>query len=169
MSLFSNQLLAEIESLLKAYRRRGWRLATAESCTGGLIAASLSEIPGASDVLDCGFVTYSNAAKHDLLGVPSDLIASVGAVSAEVAEAMALGALARTKVDIAISATGIAGPGGATPEKPVGLVFLGTARRGGGPARHEQHLFAGDRTAIRLATVDAAIALLQNIRNGDSP
>ena len=168
MNLFSNQLLTDMKNLLEAYRRRGWRLATAESCTGGLIAAGLSEIPGASDVLDCGFVTYSNAAKHDLLDVPNDLIASVGAVSAEVAEAMAMGALARSNADIAVSTTGIAGPGGGTPEKPVGLVYLGTARRGGGPARHERHLFAGDRTAIRLATVDAAIALLRSMSGGET-
>jgi len=168
MSLFSRRLLAEIETLLESYRQRGWRLATAESCTGGLIAAGLSEIPGASDVLDGGFVTYSNAAKHDLLGVPNDLIATVGAVSAEVAEAMAVGALARIDADIAISATGIAGPGGGTPEKPIGLVYLGAARRSG-PARHERHLLSGDRTAIRLATVDAAIALLRRMGDEDTP
>lgn len=168
MSLFSSELRAEIEKLLEVYRRRGWRLATAESCTGGLIAAGLSETPGASDVLDSGFVTYSNAAKHGLLGVPNDLIASVGAVSAEVAEAMAVGALARTNADIAISATGIAGPGGATPEKPVGLVYLGIAQRDS-PVRHERHMFAGDRTAVRRATVDAAIALLHLIGNEGAP
>jgi len=159
MKLFSNELLGEIEDLITAFRRRGWRVATAESCTGGLIAAGLSEVPGASHVLECGLVTYSNAAKQQLLGVPGNLIASVGAVSAEVAEAMAVGALAHSEADVAISATGIAGPGGATPNKPVGLVFLGATRRGG-PARHERHVFPGDRTAVRLATVEAAIALL---------
>jgi len=164
MNLFPSRLLVDIKGLVEEFRQRGWRLTTAESCTGGLIAAGISEIPGASDVLECGFVTYSNAAKQDLLDVPSDLIDSAGAVSAEVAEAMAMGALARSHADVAISATGIAGPGGATPEKPVGLVYLGTARRGGGPARHERHLFTGDRTAIRLATVDAAITLLRSIR-----
>lgn len=168
MSIFSNELLADIEKLLDEFKQRGWRLATAESCTGGLIAAALSEIPGASDVLDSGFVTYSNTAKHDLLDVPKDLIASAGAVSAEVAEAMAMGALAHSSADIAVSATGIAGPGGGTPDKPVGLVYLGTARRGAGPARHERHLFVGDRTAIRLATVDAAIALLRGMCGGET-
>ncbi len=168
MKLFSNNLLGEFESLLKAFKQHGWRLATAESCTGGLIAAGLSEIPGASDVLECGLVTYSNTAKQQLLGVSGGLIASVGAVSAEVAEAMALGALAHSSADVTISATGIAGPGGATPDKPVGLVYLGAARRGH-PARHERHIFSGDRTAVRLATVEAAIALLRRLSDEATP
>jgi nicotinamide-nucleotide amidase len=168
MTLFSSTLLSDASTLLEACRRHGWRLVTAESCTGGLIAACLSEIPGASDVLDRGFVTYSNAAKHDLLDVSNDLIAAVGAVSAEVAESMAMGALARSDADITVSVTGIAGPGGGSPEKPVGLVYLGTARRGAGPARHERHLFTGDRTAIRLAAVEAAIALLHSMNSRNS-
>lgn len=167
MNLFPESLLGDANSLLADCRRRGWRLATAESCTGGLIAAALSEIPGASDVLDCGLVTYSNTAKHALLAVPNDLIAAAGAVSAEVAEAMAMGALARSGADVAVSATGIAGPGGATSDKPVGLVYVGAARRGAA-ARHERHHFAGDRTAIRLATVAAAIALLRRISGEDT-
>ncbi len=168
MSLFPKALLANAESLLAAYRQRGWRLATAESCTGGLIAAGLTEVAGASDVLECGFVTYSNVAKQDLLGVPREVIAAVGAVSAEVAEAMATGALVRSGAEVAVSATGIAGPGGATPDKPVGLVFLGAARRGR-PARYERHIFSGDRAAVRLATVAAAIALLQRLSDEETP
>jgi nicotinamide-nucleotide amidase len=162
MNIFPNSLLDEAKSLLEAYRRRGWRIVTAESCTGGLIAACLSEVPGASLVLEGGFVTYSNAAKSQHLGVPSALIQRVGAVSAEVAEAMAVGALAKGNAEVAVSATGIAGPGGGSAEKPVGLVYLGAARRGR-PARHERHMFAGDRTAIRLATVEAALSLLRRI------
>ena len=163
MSLFPKTLLTDAEVLLQDYRSAGWHVATAESCTGGLIAACLSEVPGASDVLDRGLVTYSNAAKTELLGVPAELIRTHGAVSAEVAEAMAMGALAGGNVDVAISATGIAGPGGGTVEKPVGLVFLGGARRGRPPV-HERHLFPGDRGAVRLATVAAAIALLRRMR-----
>jgi nicotinamide-nucleotide amidase len=162
MNIFPKLLLDEAENLLEIYRRRGWRIVTAESCTGGLIAGCLSEIPGASDVLEGGFVTYSNAAKNQHLGVPRETIQRVGAVSAEVAEAMAVGALTKGDADVAVSATGIAGPGGGSADKPVGLVFLGAARRGG-QAQHELHVFAGDRTDIRLAAMAAAFALLRRI------
>src|SRR5262252_10402996 len=107
------------EAVLAACRRKGMKLATAESCTGGLVAAALTAIAGSSDVLERGFVTYSNEAKSELLGVPPEIIAAHGAVSAETAAAMAEGAVARAPVDLAISITGIAGPGGATPSKPV--------------------------------------------------
>ncbi len=150
---------AQAAALLDAYRGRGFMLATAESCTGGLIAASLTEIAGSSDVVERGFVTYSNAAKHELLGVPEPLIADHGAVSAEVAEAMASGALAHASADVAVSATGIAGPGGASADKPVGLVFLGLARRGA-VVSSERRVFPGDRREIRQASVLAAFALL---------
>ena len=156
--MIDQALLADSEALLEAFRRAGLRLATAESCTGGLIAAVLTAIPGSSDVLERGFVTYSNAAKTDLLGVDSRLIGRVGAVSAEVAEAMARGALARSQAEVALAVTGIAGPGGGTEEKPVGLVFLAGVRAGRAP-RIERHLFGGDRTAVRLAAVRAAFAL----------
>lgn len=152
-------LLTRAESLLEAYRRAGLMLATAESCTGGLVAATLTEIAGSSDVVERGFVTYSNAAKSELLGVPADLIEGVGAVSAEVAEAMAKGALDRSAADVAVSVTGVAGPGGATAEKPVGLVYLGSCRRGR-KALHERHIFPGDRHAVRQASLLAALALL---------
>jgi nicotinamide-nucleotide amidase len=136
----------------------GLRLATAESCTGGLIAGCLTAIPGSSAVVERGFVTYSNEAKTDMLGVPADLIGRVGAVSAEVAEAMATGALDHSRADIAVSVTGIAGPDGGTPTKPVGLVYLGVARRGGS-VRHERHIFSGDRDGIRQAAVVRALEL----------
>jgi nicotinamide-nucleotide amidase len=146
--------------VLAACRTRGWRIATAESCTGGLIAGALTGIAGSSDVVEGGLVTYSNDAKTVLLGVPAALIADVGAVSAEVAAAMAEGALARLALaDLAISVTGIAGPGGATPGKPVGLVHFGLAVRGGISRMHRE-VFSGDRSQIRQATTERALGLL---------
>lgn len=154
-------LLQDAESLLSACRARRVRLATAESCTGGLIAATLTAIAGSSDVVECGFVTYSNAAKHELLGISMELIARVGAVSDEVARAMAEGALARSRADIAIADTGVAGPGGGSPDKPVGLVCFGLARRGQ-PVTSDRRVFAGDRAAVRAAAVAHAFALIQS-------
>ena len=154
-----NDLTEIVDNLLKNFRRAGLTLATAESCTGGLIAATLTGIAGSSDVVERGFVTYSNAAKTELLDVSEALIAGSGAVSAEVAEAMAQGALAHSRADVAVSVTGIAGPGGATPDKPVGLVYLGLCRRGAAPC-HERHIFPGDRAAVRHASVAAALDLL---------
>ena len=151
-------LLAEAEALLAACRAQGLMLATAESCTGGLIAATLTAIAGSSDVVDRGFVTYSNEAKQQLLDVPASLLAAHGAVSPEVAQAMARGALAHSRAGIALSVTGIAGPGGGSAAKPVGLVFLGCARRGAEPVV-ARHVFAGDRAAVREASVAAAFAM----------
>jgi nicotinamide-nucleotide amidase len=144
--------------LLGTCERRGWHLATAESCTGGLIIACLTEIPGSSNVVERGYVTYDNRAKAEVLGVPAALFERVGAVSEEVARAMAEGALARAGVELAIAVTGIAGPGGATRTKPVGLVHVAVARHGA-PTLHARDIFPGDRAAIRLATVDAALGL----------
>ncbi len=146
-------------ALLEAFRARGWMLATAESCTGGLIAATLTEIAGSSDVVERGFVTYSNAAKLDMLGVPAALIAEHGAVSDPVARAMAEGAIAHSAADVAVSVTGIAGPAGATPGKPVGLVFIGSARRGAEPTA-ERHVFEGDRRSVRRQSVLRSLDLL---------
>jgi nicotinamide-nucleotide amidase len=154
------KLIDEAAALLAAYRTAGLRLATAESCTGGLVAAFLTEIPGSSDVVERGFVTYSNEAKTDLVGVPPDLLRAHGAVSAEVAGAMAEGALRHSRAQVAVAVTGIAGPGGATARKPVGLVFLAAARAGG-PTLVERHRFIGDRRAVRLAAVAAAFTLLR--------
>ena len=123
-------LVSEAAALLAACRAKGLTLATAESCTGGMIAAILTEVPGASDVFERGFVTYSNAAKKEQLGVPAELIATHGAVSKAVAHAMALGALVHSRADLAVAVTGIAGPDGGTAEKPVGLVHL-TRRQAG--------------------------------------
>ncbi len=149
------------ETVLAACRRRGLTLATAESCTGGMVAAALTSVAGSSDVVERGFVAYSNAAKSELLGVPTGLIEAMGAVSSEVAEAMAQGALARSHADLAVAVTGIAGPGGGSKDKPVGLVFLAFARRGG-TALVERHLFGGDRGAVRDASVRRALELLRD-------
>ena len=148
------------KAVLELCRARGLKLATAESCTGGLIIGCLTDIAGSSDVVDRGFVTYSNAAKTEMIGVSASLIARLGAVSEAVARAMAEGALARSNADMAVAVTGIAGPGGATEEKPVGLVHFACARRGGA-TRHLRRVFPGDRAAVRHATVDAALDLIR--------
>lgn len=147
-------------AVLEACRSRGLMVATAESCTGGLIAAALTEIAGSSDVLDRGFVTYSNAAKSEMLGVPPELVEANGAVSGPVAAAMATGALQRSGAALAIAVTGVAGPGGGTASKPVGTVWFGLAIRGG-PATTERHVFPGDRSAVRQATVAHALSMLE--------
>jgi len=161
--MFSPALLRLAETILAKARAGKLRLATAESCTGGLIAACLTEIPGSSDVLERGFVTYSDHAKTEILGVPVSLIEQKGAVSEEVARAMAEGALAHSAAQLAIAVTGIAGPGGGTAEKPVGLVHIAAARKGGATI-HEAHRF-GDvgRSEIRLRSVEAALKLLQRL------
>jgi nicotinamide-nucleotide amidase len=155
---FPEETLDLARRLLAGCEARGWHLATAESCTGGLIIACLTELPGSSSVVERGYVTYDNRAKAEMLGVPAALFERVGAVSEEVARAMAEGALTRAGVDLAIAVTGIAGPGGATPTKPVGLVHLAVARRGASTL-HTRELFFGDRAAIRLASLDAALTL----------
>lgn len=146
----------QARALLQALEARGETLATAESCTGGLIAAALTSIAGSSAVVMAGFVTYSNDAKVRMVGVKPATLDAHGAVSEAVAREMAEGALVQAKVDIALSCTGIAGPGGATPGKPVGLVFIGCARRGA-PTVVERYVFGGDRSAVRAATVAAAL------------
>ena len=158
--MFEAETLTLAQSVLDACRGRGWHVATAESCTGGLVAGALTAIAGSSDVVERGFVTYSNEAKSELLGVPTDTIAAHGAVSAETAAAMAEGAVARAPVDLAVSVTGVAGPGGGSAEKPVGLVILGLARRDGS-CRTERHMFAGDRLAVRRAALHRALGLLE--------
>ena len=146
--------------LLRACRAAQLRVAAAESCTGGLIAACLTEVAGASAVFDRGYVVYSNEAKQEALGVPAALLARVGAVSAEVARAMAVGALSRSRAGLAVAVTGIAGPGGGTPAKPVGLVYHACAGRDGALLRRRA-VYEGDRAEIRLATVDAALDMLR--------
>lgn len=156
--MFPDAVIALAEEVLASYQAAGLRLATAESCTGGLIAGCLTAVAGSSRVFERGFVTYSNAAKTELLGVPEALLRDYGAVSAEVAAAMAAGALAHSRAEAAVSVTGIAGPDGGTPTKPVGLVFIGFARKGN-PPMAERHVFGGGRADIRLAAVAAALTL----------
>lgn len=156
--MFTRELHDLARETLELFRARKAMLVTAESCTGGLIAGLLSEIPGSSDVLDRGFVTYSYASKTDLLGVPADLIRERGAVDPDVARAMAAGALDRAPAaTVAVAVTGVAGPG-QSERKPAGLVFIAVARRGGA-IRVEECRFAGDRTAVRLASVSRALAM----------
>ncbi|MEO1199826.1 MAG: CinA family protein [Pseudomonadota bacterium] len=146
-------------AVLDAAAAHGIMIATAESCTGGMIAAALTDIAGSSAVVDRGFVTYSNEAKQEMLGVDPNLIDAHGAVSAEVAEAMAQGALARSQAALSVAVTGIAGPGGATQAKPVGLVYLGLADRDG--SKLEGVVFPDEgRAAIRRATVDKALSMI---------
>ena len=146
--------------LVVTAKSRGLRIATAESCTGGLVSAAITEIPGASDVFDRGFVTYSNDAKHDLLGVPEQTIQEQGAVSAETARAMAVGALAHSLADVAVAVTGVAGPGGGSAEKPVGLVHFACARRGGGATLLERRYGPLSRPEIRAAAAEQALDML---------
>jgi nicotinamide-nucleotide amidase len=155
-----NETLREVvTALLRSCRERKLMLATAESCTGGLLAGALTAIAGSSDVVERGFVVYSNAAKHELLGVPMATIEQHGAVSEPVARALAEGTIARSRADIAVSITGIAGPGGGSEHKPVGLVHFATARRGG-PTLAHRRVFAGDRDMVRLAAVATALSLI---------
>ncbi len=144
---------------LAQLRARGWTLATAESCTGGLLGALVTEIPGSSSVFTHGYITYANAAKIAMLGVDTALLAAHGAVSEAVARAMAEGAQIQSAATLAVAITGIAGPGGATAEKPVGRVHIACARAGG-VTLHAQHDFHGDRGAVRLQAVEAALALV---------
>lgn len=159
MSIFPPALSQEAASFLDSCRARGMTVATAESCTGGLLSALLTEIPGSSDVFTHGFVTYANAAKIGMLGVDAALIDTHGAVSGPVADSMAHGAQAIAKAGLAVAITGIAGPGGGTATKPVGLVYIAVAS-----ATQRQvlaHHFSGDRAAIRLAAVAAALKQLR--------
>ncbi|MBP2314476.1 CinA family protein [Azospirillum soli] len=157
--MFPEHIRQLAASLIAEYEQTGYMVASAESCTGGLIAGALTDIAGSSTVVERGFVTYSNVAKSEMLGVPPSLIHAHGAVSAEVAVAMAVGALAKSKADVTVAVTGVAGPGGGSPEKPVGRVYIATAVRRGA-AKHKEYTFPGDREAVRLATVQAALERL---------
>lgn len=155
--MFSVNLIQMAEALIAKCRAERWRITTAESCTGGLVSSLLTSIPGASDVFDMGFVTYSNAAKSKLISVPEILLATHGAVSAEVAEAMAEGALATAHANLALAITGIAGPGGGSAEKPVGLVYIACAKDD--MTICEPHHFAGNRESIRLNACEKALEM----------
>jgi nicotinamide-nucleotide amidase len=161
MLMLPPDLIVQADAILDNFRRRGLKLATAESCTGGLVAALLTEIAGSSDVVERGFVTYSNAAKHEMLGVPEAMLAEHGAVSEAVARAMAEGALIHSNADISVSITGVAGPGGGSAAKPVGLVHFAAARRGGAVVHRECRFGDIGRRAVRLKSVEVALALLR--------
>jgi nicotinamide-nucleotide amidase len=152
-----------VQQLAQALLARGWRLATAESCTGGLIAAACTELSGSSDWFERGFVTYSNAAKTELLGVEDALIAQHGAVSEPVARAMAFGAVRRSQAQVSVAVTGIAGPTGGTPDKPVGTVWFGF--QVDGQLSSETRRFDGDRAAVRAASVEHALRRLLALLN----
>jgi len=159
-ALFSKELYDQAKALIEAFRHGELRLTTAESCTGGLLAALLTEIPGSSDVLDRGFVTYSNAAKQDMLAVPAEIIAEHGAVSEAVVRAMAEGALDRSQADVAMAITGIAGPGGGRKDKSVGLVWFGLAMLGNTTHTEERRFDNQGRSIVRLEAVRVALEFL---------
>jgi nicotinamide-nucleotide amidase len=161
--MFSDELTHRAAGLIDLCRNRRLMLATAESCTGGLIAGLITSVPGSSDVLDCGFVTYSNDAKARMIGVPPELIAEHGAVSEEVARAMAVGALEQSAADIAVAVTGVAGPGGGTAQKPVGLVHCAAARKGRATITRVLRLGDIGRDGVRLETVRAAVEMAYEI------
>ena len=166
--MFAKEVLDLAERVLAACRARGLKVTVAESCTGGLITAVLTAIPGSSDVIERSFVTYTNLSKNEMLGVPGKLFAEVGAVSEPVARAMAEGALRYSDADLAASVTGVAGPDGGTPEKPVGLVHMAVSLREKGGLRtvHEDRTFQGDRAAVRL---QAAVRVLELMEDAAQP
>jgi len=161
MALFPDHILRLAESVLHEAKRKKVMIVSAESCTGGLIMASLTEVAGSSEVVDRGFISYSYDSKTAELGIDRALLERTGAVSADVAVQMATGALKNSKAQIAVSATGIAGPGGATEQKPVGLVYIGIANGITGKSFSLKNIFSGDRSAVRLATVETALTSIK--------
>ncbi len=157
--MFDKAILDKAQNLLELCTSKGLMIATVESCTGGLLAGCLTAVPGSSAVIERGFVTYTNEAKSELVGVPPEFFAQYGAVSHQVASAMAGGALEYAPVSLTASITGVAGPSGGTADKPVGLVYIGAARRGHKPVVRENR-FDGNREAIRLASVDVALTMM---------
>jgi nicotinamide-nucleotide amidase len=158
--MFPDEIETLARRVLDRARARGWRIATAESCTGGLVAGALTAVAGSSDVVCGGVVTYSNAAKRDLLGVSDALLAQYGAVSEPVAQAMAEGVLTPLRADLAVAITGVAGPGGGSADKPVGLVHFATAVPGGPTETRVLHLGDIGREPVRLASVETALEML---------
>lgn len=159
----SDNLHAAASAVLEVCRARGLKVATAESCTGGLVAGALTEIAGSSDVVDRGFVTYSNEAKQQMLGVPASILKEYGAVSRQTAEAMARGALGNANADLAVAITGIAGPGGGSRDKPVGLVHFAAASRSGALTHTEMRYGDIGRSEVRRKSVLQALAMLQEL------
>ena len=163
MSLFPQDIISTAEAIIRDFTAAGLMVSTAESCTGGLIAGALTEISGSSAVVDRGFVTYTNSAKIEMLGVQAETLLRFGAVSEETARQMAHGALFRSRAEIALAVTGIAGPGGGSPEKPVGLVHLAAKSRAGSLI-HRKMLY-GDigRSEVRLATIRTALEMVRSL------
>jgi nicotinamide-nucleotide amidase len=161
--MFPSPLLRLAEVVIADARQAKLRIVTAESCTGGMIATLLTEIPGSSAVFDRGLIVYTNRAKQDLLGVPGDLIADMGEVSEAVARMMAEGAIENSNAQLAVAVTGIAGPGGGTPRKPIGLVHIAAAREGRSILHEEQRFGDIGRTEVRLKTCEAALNLLHRL------
>lgn len=157
---FSDIISREAEAILESARQKKLKIATAESCTGGLIAAMLTAIPGSSDVFERGFVTYTNESKHQLLGVANSLFEQHGAVSEDVVKAMAEGALKHSLADVSVATTGVAGPTGGTEDKPVGLVYFAVMFKGQ-TAIAQKHIFKGDRHSIRLQAAKHALSLIE--------
>lgn len=158
--MLNKNIIQSATETIEACKSTGLMVATVESCTGGLVAGALTAVSGSSDVLDRGFVTYSNEAKNEQVGVPMDLIEVHGAVSAEVAEAMARGGVERSNAQIAVAITGIAGPSGGTETKPVGLVHFGCFREGGSVALYHE-IYKGDRDAVREASLLQALEMIR--------
>lgn len=156
-------------ALLELCKAKGLMVATAESCTGGLVAGALTDIAGSSAVVERGFVTYTNEAKQEMLGVPADIIRQHGAVSRQTVEAMAMGSLAHSRADLAVAVTGIAGPGGGSPEKPVGLVHFAAAARGSNPIHRERRFRDIGRAEVRRRSVLEALAMLSELARAAAP
>jgi len=165
----NEQLRAGAIAVLDACRARGLKVATAESCTGGLVAGALTEIPGSSDVVERGFVTYSNEAKQQMLGVPAETLTAHGAVSRATAEAMARGAISHSNADLAVAITGIAGPGGGSADKPVGLVHFAAASRSGALTHREMRYGDIGRSIVRHQSVLQALAMLRELAENEEP
>lgn len=163
--MFAPDLLARAEKLLADARAKGLKIATAESCTGGLVAGLLTEIPGSSDVVERGFVTYSNRAKEEMLGVPAALLRQHGAVSEAVARMMAEGAIRNSSAQLSVAVTGIAGPGGGSDDKPVGLIHIAAARAGEATQHRECRFGDIGRSTVRLKSVEIALEMLQSLLN----
>jgi nicotinamide-nucleotide amidase len=165
--MLDNDIVEAAKNLLAICKRKNLLVATAESCTAGLVAGTLTEVPGTSSILDRGFITYSNEAKHEMLGVPQDILSKHGAVSPQTADAMARGVLGHSRVHLAVSVTGIAGPDGGSAEKPVGLVFFAAASRGGKLITSEQRYGNIGRDKVRKHSVLQAFRMLHELAEGE--
>jgi nicotinamide-nucleotide amidase len=166
--MLDDDIVEAARDLLAICKQKNLLVATAESCTAGLVAGTLTEVPSTSSILDRGFITYSNEAKHEMLGVSCDILDKHGAVSPQTAEAMARGVLGRSRVHLAVSVTGIAGPDGGSPEKPVGLVFFAGASRGGKLITHERRYGDIGRDKVRKQSVLQAFKILHELAEGES-